>query len=245
MEGNVIALGFFDGVHLGHGQLLQRCKTVAEEMGLPACALTFDTHPDTLVTGKPVFLLNSPADREALMEELYGIDRILTLHFDTAMRDMPWKDFFTEILLKRYGARHLVCGHDFCFGAKGLGTARGLKELSAEYGVGCDVIPEYRIEGVTVSSTYLRGLIQAGEVEKAAEFYGHPHVLTGYLSEDGEILPPEGVLLPGSGTYLCRAGQRSEAQRVKVEIGLSIRLLSGTFCPGTSLRLEFLGRTEE
>ncbi len=240
MEGNVIALGFFDGVHLGHGQLLRRCRTAAGELGLPACALTFDTHPDTLVTGKPVLLLNSPADRESLMKECYGIDRILTLHFDAAMRDMPWQDFFTEILLKQYRARHLVCGHDFCFGARGLGTGRGLQALGAEYGVTCDVIPEYRIGGVTVSSTYLRGLIQAGEVEKAAEFYGHPHILTGQLLENEELLPPEGVLLPGAGTYCCRGIQEGRSQPVEAVLGPGIRVRGTDLTPGQPLRLEFL-----
>ena len=242
MEGNVIALGFFDGVHLGHGQLLRRCKTVAEKMGLPACALTFDTHPDTLVTGKPVLLLNSPEDRESLMENLYGIDRILTLHFDTAMRDMPWQDFFTEILWKQYKARHLVCGHDFCFGAKGRGTGRGLQELGAEYGVTCDVIPEYRIQGVTVSSTYLRGLILAGEVERAAEFYGHPHILTGRLLENGELLPPEGVLLPGAGTYRCRGIQNGESRSVEAVLGPGIRVQGRGLTAERPLRLEFLNK---
>ena len=242
MEGNVIALGFFDVVHLGHGQLLTRCKAVAEELGMPACALTFDTHPDTLVTGKPVALLNSPEDREALMENLYGIDRILTLHFDTTMRDMPWQDFFTEILWKRYKARHLVCGQDFCFGARGLGTGRGLQELGAAYGVACDVIPEYRIEGVTVSSTYLRSLIQAGEVEKAAEFYGHPHILTGRLLENGELLPPEGVLLPGAGTYRCRGVQEGESRTVEAVLGPGIRVRGRGLRTGQPLRLEFLNK---
>lgn len=242
MEGNVIALGFFDGVHLGHGQLLMRCKTVAEEMGLAACALTFDTHPDTLVTGKPVALLNSPEDREALMEDIYGIDRILTLHFDAAMRDMPWQDFFTEILWKQYRARHLVCGHDFCFGARGRGTGRGLQALGAEYGVACDVIPEYRVQGVTVSSTYLRGLIQVGEVEKAAAFYGHPHILTGKLLENGKLLPPEGVLLPGAGTYRCRGIQEGRSQAVEAVLGPGIQVRGRDLTPGQSLRLEFLNR---
>lgn len=245
MKGNVIALGFFDGVHLGHGQLLKRCRAAADEMGLSACALTFDTHPDTLVTGKPVQLLNSPEDRELLMKSRYGIDRILTLHFDARMRDTPWQTFFTGILLEQYGARYLICGQDFCFGLRGQGNYRRLREICPRYGVGFEMIPEYQVQGITVSSTYLRGLIQRGEVERAAEFYGHPHILTGQLLENEELLPPEGVLLPGAGTYRCRGIQGTKDQALVVTVGPNGTLRipgAGDFASGQLLRLEFLGK---
>ena len=107
------------------------------------------------------------------------------------------------------------------------------------------MIPEYQVQGITVSSTYLRGLIQRGEVERAAEFYGHPHILTGQLLENGELLPPEGVLLPGAGTYRCRGIQGTKDQALAVTVGPNGTLRipgAGDFASGQPLRLEFLGK---
>ena len=121
----VLALGFFDGVHIGHGGLLRRTRETADRLGVPAAALTFDTHPDTLVSGHSVPLLNTPEDRAALMREYYGIDEVLTLHFDRETMTQPWERFAEETLLGRYHAVHLVCGHDFRFGDRGAGRAAG------------------------------------------------------------------------------------------------------------------------
>lgn len=119
----VLALGFFDGVHIGHGGLLRRTRETADRLGVPAAALTFDTHPDTLVSGHSVPLLNTPEDRAALMREYYGIDEVLTLHFDRETMTQPWERFAEETLLGRYHAVHLVCGHDFRFGDRGAGQS--------------------------------------------------------------------------------------------------------------------------
>ena len=89
----VLALGFFDGVHIGHGGLLRRTRETADRLGVPAAALTFDTHPDTLVSGHSVPLLNTPEDRAALMRDYYGIDEVLTLHFDRETMTQPWERF--------------------------------------------------------------------------------------------------------------------------------------------------------
>lgn len=101
----VLALGFFDGVHIGHGGLLRRTRETADRLGVPAAALTFDTHPDTLVSGHSVPLLNTPEDRAALMRKYYGIDEVLTLHFDRETMTQPWERFAEETLLRRYHAR--------------------------------------------------------------------------------------------------------------------------------------------
>lgn len=231
MEKNVIALGFFDGVHQGHGQLLARCRAVAQAMGVPAAALTFDTHPDTLVTGTQVPLLTQPKDRAYLMKTLYGIDRILVLHFDEALRDMPWEQFFDEILVGRYGACHLVCGHDFRFGAKGKGNAALLREKCAQAGIGCDVIPEFRLEGITDSSTYIRTLVAAGQMEEAAHFLGHPHILSGTVVSGARIgrtigIPtanlslPSGVIVPARGVYACRVATEQGTYSAVTNVGV-------------------------
>lgn len=212
----VIALGFFDGVHLGHGQLLTRCRQEADRLGCRAAALTFDSHPDSLVSGKAVPLLSAPQDRARLMEELYGIQEVLPIHFDRHMRDMPWEFFLQSVLVEGYHAAALICGHDFRFGAGGEGTAARLLEACAKLGIGCAVIPEYRLEGITVSSTYIRSLLEAGDLDRARRFLGHPHQFTGTVVSGAHLgrtwgiptanleLPPE-LLLPPKGVYACRA----------------------------------------
>ena len=156
----VLALGFFDGVHIGHGGLLRRTRETADRLGVPAAALTFDTHPDTLVSGHSVPLLNTPEDRAALMREYYGIDEVLTLHFDRETMAQPWERFAEETLLGRYHAVHLVCGHDFRFGDRGAGNPEKLAAFCAQRGIGSDRIDVIELDGAPVSSTRIRALCQ-------------------------------------------------------------------------------------
>lgn len=215
MEQRVIALGFFDGVHLGHGTLLNRVAQVARERGAIPAAVTFDTHPDQLVVGSPVPLINSPADRAELMRQEYGIQEVIVAHFDDRMMKMPWEDFITEYLVKEHGAVHLVAGHDFHFGYMGRGNPERLKEKCAELGIGCDIMEKVERDGITVSSTYIRTLIRQGEMERAAEFLGHPHLLTdtvrhgkrlgsqlGFPTINLTFAP--GVIVPEYGVYAAR-----------------------------------------
>ncbi|MBQ7871187.1 MAG: riboflavin biosynthesis protein RibF [Oscillospiraceae bacterium] len=226
----ILALGFFDGVHLGHGALLRRTRELADRCGLSAAALTFDTHPDTLVHGTPVPLLGSAADRERLMHELYGIDRIFTLHFDRETMSQPWDDFVRRTVIAGYGAAHVVCGHDFRFGAGGQGNPRRLAELCRTLGVGCDCIPEIRMDGDTVSSTRIRSLIDQGRMEEATALLGHGHLLSGTVVKGRQlgrtlgiptanILLPEGVLTPRHGVYAATADWGCGAHMAVVNIG--------------------------
>ena len=209
-----VALGFFDGVHLGHGALLRRVGEVSAQKGLVPSAFTFDAHPSSRITGAVTPLLSSPADRADLMRRLYGIQDVIVAHFDSMMR-MDWRDFVTEYLVKEHGAAHVVAGHDFHFGYKGEGNPQRLQDLCRELGIGCDIIPKVELEGITVSSTYIRTLIAQGEMERAMEFLGHPHILTdrvGHGKRLGSTLGfptvnlhfPEGVLVPAHGVYVTR-----------------------------------------
>mgnify|MGYP002416076065 CR=1 FL=1 len=210
----VIALGFFDGVHTGHGALLSRVREKAAALEAVPTAFTFDAHPGSRITGAVTPLINSAADRADLMRRLYGIREIIVAHFDSMMR-MPWEDFITEYLVKEQGAVHVVAGHDFHFGYKGEGNPQRLEGLCRELGVGCDIIPKVEREGITVSSTYIRTLIAQGEMERAMEFLGHPHVLTDRVTHGKKLgttlgFPtvnlrfPEGVLVPAHGVYVTR-----------------------------------------
>ena len=212
----VIALGFFDGVHLGHGALLRRVGEIARQEGHIPAALTFDHHPKDFIPGaEHVPLINTPMDREELMHRLYGIRQVMVLPFDEHTREMPWREFVTRLLVERYQAAHLVAGHDYHFGYRGEGDPERLRALCRELGIGCDIIGRVELDGVTVSSTYIRGLIQAGDMERAARFLGHPHTLSGPVVHGkglgrtigiptSNLIVPQGVLMPAFGVYATR-----------------------------------------
>ena len=215
MKPTVIALGFFDGVHRGHGALLQRTAERARELGAESAVFTFDRPPKEVVTGQAVELINSPEDRQGLISRLYGIERVILAPFDRQMMTLGWEDFITELLVRRNGAVHLVAGHDYHFGHRNQGTPALLLEKCRELGLGCDIIPKVELDGITVSSTHIRSLIAAGDVERAAEFLGHRHTLTQTVCHGRRIgrtigIPtvnltmPEHVLVPRYGVYITR-----------------------------------------
>ena len=217
----VIALGFFDGIHVGHGELLRLAHQRAKELGVKPCLLTFDKHPDTLVFHTPVPLINTAAEREAIAGEYYDIHHVLTLHFDRATMELPWEDFVLQ--LQQYGAVHVVCGYDFRFGYHGAGTAMRLRKKCAERGIGCDIVSACRIDGITVSSTYIRQLLQSGEIERANRFLGHRHRLSGKVTGQPDqttciLTPQPGIVLPKPGTYEVRAGLCGEQNPATADI---------------------------
>ena len=215
MQERVIALGFFDGVHRGHGALLRRAAEEARRRGCTPAVFTFDRPPKEVITGIPCPLINSPEDRSDLVKRLYGIDEMLMVPFDDEMRTTPWDRFVTDILVGRYGAVHLVAGHDHHFGYKNQGSPELLREKCAELGLGCDIIPAVTLDGVTVSSTHIRKLLEEGGVETARAFLGHPHVLTQTVDHGrrlgrtigvptANLVAPPHVLLPKRGVYAAK-----------------------------------------
>jgi riboflavin kinase/FMN adenylyltransferase len=209
----IYALGFFDGVHLGHQALLGQCRALADRMGCKAGVVTFLGHPDRLVCGAKTELINTAADRRRLLQS-YGMDTVIELPFDQKLMKMPYMSFF-RMLLHRYGAAGMVCGADFRFGHKGDGDAEKLQEACAEAKIPCVVVPEQKLEGVTVSSTYIRQLLEQGDMERAARFLGHPHIFTGTVVPGqhlgrtigvptANLVLPKGLLMPKFGVYICR-----------------------------------------
>ena len=211
----VIALGFFDGVHLGHASLLNMAKRRAAEKGLRAAVMSFDHHPDTVVFGKPVWLINSLEDRREILHRCFSMDDVILVHFDEAMMHMPWDRFVEDYLVRELGAAHLVCGYDFRFGDRGVGNPEKLRSKCEELGLGLDVMPKVTLDGVTVSSTHIRNLIEAGNMDEACRFLGHRHCLSGEVIHGKELgrtlgtptanlIVPDSVLTPAYGVYATK-----------------------------------------
>lgn len=169
----VIALGFFDGVHLGHGALLERAVSRARQLDARACACTFDVHPASLVGGQTVELLTTAQERERLMKERYGVEEVITLPFEDLHRT-SWRWFVLRHLVLKWKACHLVAGYDYRFGYRGRGDADKLRRLCRVLGVGCDIIPPVELDGQVVSSTAIRALLAQGQRERAERLLGHP-----------------------------------------------------------------------
>lgn len=223
----VIALGFFDGVHVGHQALLNLAARRSEELGAIPSAFTFDVHPSSLILHAPVPLLSTPADRAGLMRRSCGIRDVIVCHYDQRMMHTPWREFVTDYLEGIHQAAHLVAGHDFHFGYKGEGNPQRLQELCAQLGIGCDIVPKVEREGITVSSTAIRNLIAQGEMAQAVRLLGHPHVLTGTVNHGKKLgstlgFPtvnlhlPAGLLPPAYGVYAARAVFENGDSRLSV-----------------------------
>ncbi len=209
-----MALGFFDGVHIGHAALMKKTVQRAEEIDAMPSVLTFDVHPDTLVFNKEVPLINSAIGRKDIIGRYFGIDNVVFLHFNQKVMRMPWQEFIDE-LIEELNIAWIVVGHDFCFGFKGEGTAQRLKEYCEQRSIGCDIIEPVCIDNTIVSSTLIRQLIENGDIEKANKYLGHPHMLSdtvrsGYHLGTKMGTPtinmgfPDGVIIPRHGVYAAK-----------------------------------------
>lgn len=225
----ILALGFFDGVHAGHGALLRRCRELADRMGCRAGAVTFEPHPDALVLGKAPDLINTSTDRNRLMQEEFRMDRVITLPFDQKMMRMPWQDFF-RLLREQYQAAGLVCGHNFRFGSRGEGNGEKLTAACRDAGMPCIVVEAQLVDGEEVSSTRIRQLLEQGQMERAVRCLGHPHVLTGRVVPGKQLgrtigiptanlLLPEELVIPRFGVYACLASVNGRKYPAVTNIG--------------------------
>lgn len=209
----IFALGFFDGVHLGHQALLKSCLRLAESAGAEPCAITFDRHPQSLFTEEPPRLINTPEDRIRMLRR-YGMAQVKVLPVTKEVMSTPWEKFLDELVAE--GAAGFVCGSDYRFGSRGEGTAEKLKDYCLAHGLSCSVVGDRTLDGIRVSSTHIRTLLEAGDVEQANRFLGHPHMLSGTVVSGRKLgrtigVPTANLRLSGEsvelpyGVYACRA----------------------------------------
>ena len=245
MVKRIFALGFFDGVHLGHQALLAECCRMAAELDAIPSALTFDRHPKSLIQNPPPILLSTEEDRRLLLEH-YGIRDIFTLEVKPENMGMPWQVFMDRLM--EQNAVGFVCGDDFRCGFKGLGNAESILGYCRERGLPCTVIPEQSLDGKRISSTLIRRCMESGDLKAANAYLGHPYRLIAGCTK-GILQLPTGVALPKPGSYDCRATIDGRAYpalvRLTAEAGtIRIPSLEEDFS-GQSVLLEFHSPIDE
>ncbi len=222
----VYALGYFDGVHLGHQALLSACRELAGE-DFACGAVTFTVHPQKLLSGGTPGLINTNEDRKTLL--LAKVDTVLELSFTEELMAMPWQDF-CQMLVREHGGAGFVCGSDFRFGKGGMGNAQSIQSFCDEHGLRCAIVPQQEKEGVRISSTFIRTMLETGNLEKANAFLGHPHVLSGVVTcgkqigrtigfPTANLAYPENLLKLPCGVYACKAVVEGQVYTAVANIG--------------------------
>jgi riboflavin kinase/FMN adenylyltransferase len=214
-KGGAVALGNFDGVHRGHRALLQGAGEQARVLGAPLVAFTFEPHPRRFFvpdTG-PFRLTLPPAKLRLLAEQ--GVQAVLAQRFDAAFAALSADAFIDDVLLEGLGARHVVCGYDFTFGARRGGNVEMLRQQGKAKGFGVTVLDPVMHEGEIYSSTRIREALRAGWASEAAELLGHPWEIEGAVElgdQRGRTIgfPTANVALgehlrPRFGVYAVRA----------------------------------------
>lgn len=186
-RGCVLTIGAFDGIHLGHQEMIRVLRDCARQHGLPAALLSFEPTPrEFFAKGMPPARLTRFREKfEALQR--YGVDRFVCLRFDERMRCLSRDEFVSEVLVKALGVRHIVVGHDFRFGRDNQGDIACLRALAANGNFAVTEVPPFVVDGERVSSSSIRDALSVGDMAKATRLLGRPYRMTGKVAH-GEKL---------------------------------------------------------
>ena len=180
----IIALGNFDGVHIGHRQVIGRAHTLATEAKLPSGVLIFEPHPQQYFFPEKPFFRLTPFRAKTRLLEKFGLNFLAALPFDAHMAERSAEQFVTEVLMDGLGALHIVVGYDFRFGKGRTGDGALLQAMGKELGFGVTIIDEIKNGGETYSSTHIREHLAKGNPAGAARLLGHwwsveTHIVSG------------------------------------------------------------------
>lgn len=178
-RGNVVTIGSFDGVHLGHRQILQKVVEKAHALGVPSLVVVFEPQPHEYFSGEeaPARLTRLREKVKALFDA--GVDRVLCLQFNRQLRSFAADDFVTQILVNKLGVKHLVVGDDFRFGCDRQGNFAMLCTAGTRHGFTVSDTATYERGGERISSTRIRALLEQDELALAAELLGRPFSVAG------------------------------------------------------------------
>lgn len=226
-----IALGSFDGVHLGHQKLIKLVIDEAKLYGAGSMVYTFRTHPRKILSGnKPIYLITDNKKKSEILESM-GIDMLFLEDFGK-VRNMSAEDFVKSILVNEFNVKCVVVGYNYRFGCQGEGNADKIKEYGDKYGFKVDVVQAVEVKGHNVSSSYIRHIIRSGDMERASEYLGRHYSINGrviYGKQNGNIMGiktanlevKNDITLPNRGVYHTTTLVKGKTYRSISNIGFN------------------------
>jgi riboflavin kinase/FMN adenylyltransferase len=249
-----VAVGTFDGVHLGHREVIRDADTV----------LTFEPHPAAIVSPAGAPRLLTPLQRKVELIADLGVQELVVVPFDKDFASHSYESFIDDVLVSALRAEHVSVGENFRFGHKAEGDTQ---RLLADDRFETRIVPLLEVDGEVVSSSHIRGLVLGGAVEYADKLLGAPFTFSGEVTEGDKrgrtlgfptanLLPRDGYVVPGHGVYACRARTADGVVHVAAtNVGVRPMFVTGrgelieAFLVdfegdlyGTQLRVEFLKR---
>ncbi len=228
----VIAVGNFDGVHLGHGAIIKRAIDRSDALRAPCMAVTFDPHPQLVVGRKPSLPILTPTVRKLELLSQFEIDAVLVIPFTDAFARIEAESFVKTTYVDTLDIQEIVVGYSHNFGRHGRGDRLLLDRLSARYGFAVHVVQPVQVEGSPVNSSQIRAVLSEGEIHDAERLLGHPYGITGTVVRgDGrgsalrfptanlETHDPD-VLIPKRGVYAVRVGLGERVLNGVMNIGV-------------------------
>jgi len=217
----VITIGTFDGVHMGHKQIIKQLLKEAGEVDGTPVLITFYPHPKQVIasTQKPILILNSPEEKYALLHEA-GIENIVVVPFTKDFAEQPANNYIKDFLVEKFRPHTVIIGYDHRFGKGREGDYRLLENEAGKFGYNVKEIPEHILQNVTISSTKIREALLSGDIKTANEFLGYDYFFSGLVIEGNKLGRTIGYptanlqvmdnqkLIPANGVY---------AVKVKVE----------------------------
>ncbi|MBS1743590.1 MAG: bifunctional riboflavin kinase/FAD synthetase [Bacteroidetes bacterium] len=232
----VITIGTFDGVHVGHMQIIRQLKEEAAKVNGTPVVITFYPHPKQVVAlqKKPIFILNSPEEKYELMHRA-GIEHIVVVPFDEAFASQPALSYIKDFLVEKFHPHTVIIGYDHRFGKNREGDYQLLEQEATKYGFRVKEIPEKILQDITISSTRIREALLSGNIDTANEFLGYQYFFTGLVVEGNKLgrtigyptanleIKDNEKLVPGNGVYAVDVEVENFAGRFKGMMNIGTR----------------------
>ena len=180
-NGSSVALGCFDGVHIGHSKIISESVTAAKNKGLCSVIWSFEIPPKSILKNEKGLLITPLNEKKRLIRAL-GADYLISVPFNEKIAALSPQDFFESILIEKLNAKHIVCGYNYRFGNGGSGDTELLRSFCNEFGIELTVVNEVKINGKTVSSSAVRALLKEGNLRDAEKMLGRRYYIRAKVS---------------------------------------------------------------